>query len=384
MGYYFKETTVFEEALNRIRLIFDTHDDVIVSMSGGKDSTVMFNLALMVAREKGRLPLKVFWLDQEAEWQHTVDYMDGIMRMPEVKPLWCQFPFDFTNSLSPVNNFIRIWDENKRDLWIHPQSDISIKENPCKYNRFHEIVKHVTNYFTDSDNTASLVGMRISESLNRRAAIVHGNSDFMGITWCSKKLGKIRTFWPIYDFNDDDIWTAIAKNHWEYNKVYDIMYRWGVAKTNMRVSALIHETAYHSIEMLQEFEPKTYNRFVNRINGVSTFNHAYDERMVIPRELPIMFKDWREYRDYLLVNLIKPEYWELFRHRWENQNTEEWYRTHVKEIILNDIDGTNNSNQAAKMSKRRKIGKNTADTNVWQMRDKALFDKYMEEKKNGN
>lgn len=53
------ENNVFEEALERIRYIYDEFDDVIVSMSGGKDSTVCFNLALMVAKEKNRLPLKV-------------------------------------------------------------------------------------------------------------------------------------------------------------------------------------------------------------------------------------------------------------------------------------------------------------------------------------
>ena len=105
---FYKENNVFDEALWRIRLVFNTHDDVIVSMSGGKDSTVLFHLALMVAAEKDRLPLKVFWLDQEAEWQHTVDYMESIMRMPDVKPYWYQIPFDFTNSLSPEKNFIRL------------------------------------------------------------------------------------------------------------------------------------------------------------------------------------------------------------------------------------------------------------------------------------
>ena len=78
------QNNVFDEALERLRMIFDGHDDVIVSMSGGKDSTVLFRMALMVAQERGRLPLKVFWLDQEAEWQATVDYMQHIMELPEV------------------------------------------------------------------------------------------------------------------------------------------------------------------------------------------------------------------------------------------------------------------------------------------------------------
>ena len=68
---FYKENNVFDEALARIRMLYDYHDDVIVSMSGGKDSTVLFHLALMVAKERNRLPVKVFWLDQEAEWQAT-------------------------------------------------------------------------------------------------------------------------------------------------------------------------------------------------------------------------------------------------------------------------------------------------------------------------
>lgn len=356
MGQIYKDTTVFEEALDRIRMIFDYHDDVIVSMSGGKDSTVLFNLALIVAREKNRLPLKVFWLDQEAEWKATVDYMNSIMRMPEVKPFWFQIPFDFTNSLSPQTNFIRVWDEKQESKWIHPKSDISIKQNPSKYYRFHDLVSYLPEYCVDGDNAAVLVGMRIQESLNRRMAISHGSAKFRGETWCQKKHGKIQVFWAIYDFTNDDIWTAIAKNNWKYNTVYDVMYRWGVQKSKMRVSALIHETAWHSIEMLQEFEKETYNRFVARVPGVHTFNHSFDEGGIVPRSLPFAFKDWKEYRDYLLVHIVKPEYHELFRKRWKNQDGDDWYKVHVKEIILNDIDGTNNSNYRSRMIKEQRSG----------------------------
>jgi predicted phosphoadenosine phosphosulfate sulfurtransferase len=352
----YKEQNVYEAALDRIRMIFDYHDDVIISMSGGKDSTVLFNLALIVAKEKNRLPLKVFWLDQECEWQATVDYMDWVMRQPDVKPYWFQIPFDFTNSLSAKNNFIRVWDETKQDKWVHQKADISIKENPSKYTRFHDLVSFLPEYCTDSEDCAVLVGMRIKESLNRRMAISHGKPQFRGETWCQKKRKNIQVFWPVYDFNDDDIWTAIAKNHWKYNTTYDIMYRWGVPKQSMRVSALIHETAWHSIEMLQEFERATYNKFIARVPGVSTFNHCFDEGGIIPKALPFAFKDWKEYRDYLLIHITKPEYHEMFRNRWKNQDGDEWYKVHVKEIILNDIDGTNNSNARSKMIMNERRG----------------------------
>lgn len=348
-------TNVFEEALNRIRFVFDNCDDIIVSMSGGKDSTVVFNLALMVAREKNRLPLKVFWLDQEAEWTATDKYMNYIMRRKDVKPYWFQIPFDFTNSLSFQDNFLRVWDEEKKDIWIRPQSDISIKVNPTKYNRFHDLVENLPSCcdVEDKKHVGVLVGMRISESLNRRMTLGYSKAQFKGITWCRKMIKNTRCFYPIYDFSDTDIWTAIARNKWKYNTVYDLFYRYGIKGTNMRVSALIHETSWHSIERLQECEPNIYNRYLDRVNGVNCFTQFGKD--IMPKELPQVFKDWKEYRDYLLKAFIKPEYWELFNKRWAKQEGEEWYKVHVKEIMVNDIDGTINGNASARMRKDAKI-----------------------------
>ena len=342
MSQNFLTTNVFEEALNRIRFVFDNCDDIIVSMSGGKDSTVVFNLAMIVAKEKNRLPLKVFWLDQEAEWSATDKYMSYIMHRKDVKPYWFQIPFDFTNSLSFQDNFLRVWDEEKKDIWIRPQSDISIKVNPSKENRFHPLVNILPSYcdVEDKKHVGVLVGMRISESLNRRMTLGYSKAQFKGITWCKKMVKNTRCFYPIYDFNDTDVWTAIARNKWKYNTIYDLFYRYGIKGTDMRVSALIHETSWHSIERLQECEPNIYNKYLDRINGVNCFTQFGSD--IMPKELPQVFKDWKEYRDYLLKAFIKPEYWDLFQKRWSNQNSEEWYKVHVKEIMVNDIDGTIN------------------------------------------
>ncbi len=372
MAINYKENTVFDEALERIEFVFQNHDDVIVSMSGGKDSTVLFELAYRVAKKLDRLPLKVFWLDQEAEWQATVDYMQGIFGREFVTPLWFQIPFDFTNSLSHENNYLKIWDIEKKDNWIHSQSEISIKENITKYNRFHDLVNYLPSAYAEGKETALLVGMRISESFNRRTTIMNSSSSYKGITWSKMPRGACRTFWPIYDFTDDDIWTAIAKNDWEYNKIYDFQYNWGVAKKGMRVSALIHETSWHAIEMLQEFEYKTYNKFIKRIGGVSCFNHFGKD--IIVRELPFAFKDWKEYRDYLLVNLVKPEYWDLFKRRWSKQEGEKWHRIHTKEVLINDIDGTLNANHSStvRLKNKKEVG-----NNKYFKHDREQFDEYM-------
>jgi predicted phosphoadenosine phosphosulfate sulfurtransferase len=153
------------------------------------------------------------------------------------------------------------------------------------------------------------------------------------------------------------------------------MYRWGVPKHKMRVSALIHETSWHSIEMLQEFEKDTYNRFCARVPGTSTFNHGFDEGGILPQTLPFAFKDWQEYRDYLLMHIVKPEYHELFRKRWAKQKGEDWYRLHVKEVILNDIDGTKNQNHNITIRTKSRLGGKYKD------KERERFEEYMKGKK---
>ncbi len=355
MANNYLPTTVFEEALKRVEFIFDNCDDIIVDMSGGKDSTVVFNLALIVAKQRGRLPLKVLWLDQEAEWQATDDYMSYIMHRKDVKPYWFQIPFDFTNSLSFDNNFLRVWDETKKDIWIRPQSDISIKVNPTKEHRFHKILNMLPSYcdVEDKQHVGVLCGMRISESLNRRMTLGYTKAKYKGITWCRNPINNTRVFYPIYDFTDTDVWAAIAKNKWKYNRIYDSFYRYGITGNRMRVSALIHETSWHSIERLQECEPQIYNRYLDRVHGANCFSHFGKD--IIPKELPAVFKDWKEYRDYLLKAFVKPEYWELFQKRWKGQDSEYWYKNHVSEIMVNDIDGTLNANTASRVRGKAKI-----------------------------
>lgn len=180
--------------------------------------------------------------------------------------------------------------------------------------------------------------------------MVSGNKNQGWLFKKSKKTLSTRAF-PIWDWTFDDVWIALAKNHWKYNKIYDYQYQKGIPSRGMRVSALIHETSWKAIEVLQEFEPGTYDKFVRRVAGTSSLNHMYDQDCeTIPKELPYMFKDWKEYRDYLLVHLVKEEYWKLFRDRWEGQTGEKWYMLHCKEVAINDIDGTINHNYAVMLS----------------------------------
>src|SRR3990167_1853639 len=103
---FYLDQNVFDAALERIRWLFDEFPNVVVNISGGKDSTVVLNLALMVAEEKGRLPLKVMFIDQEAEWQTVIDYIREIMADPRVDPKWLQVPIRLFNATSTIEPWL--------------------------------------------------------------------------------------------------------------------------------------------------------------------------------------------------------------------------------------------------------------------------------------
>lgn len=300
MKIYLKEN-VFEMALKRIEFIFDEFEKVVVNFSGGKDSTVILNLALMVAEKKRRLPLPVFFIDQEAEWTYTIDLVKKVMYNPKVKPYWYQIPFRIENSASPIVNFVYLWWEGHK--WLREKDKISIKEN--KYGVYNwEGLFNAIRIKDFGKNVAVLTGLRAEESPLRFIGLTD-KPTYKWITYGKKENEEYRhyVFHCLYDWTYKDVWKAINDNKWEYNKLYDLMFAYGVPINRMRVSSLHHQTALNSLLYVQELDPKLFNALSKKVGGVNTFKHLQNDYFV--NELPLQFKSWYDYRNYLYFNLIK-------------------------------------------------------------------------------
>lgn len=345
----FNGQNVFEATLDRIRYVYNEFENVLCMMSGGKDSTVMYECCNIVARELKR-KVDVLWLDQEAEWQGTVDYMKDVFRRNTVIPHWCQFPFDLDSSMSIGKPFFKVFEEGCEH--IHPQEKDSILENPTKQIRFNDILRELPEKIMGTNKVAVLNGLRASENPIRRVVTMHNKHPYKNIGWSSHS--PYRTFfYPIYDWTDKDVWTALGTFDWMYNRVYDEMFRQGYSMHDLRISALIHETAWKNLYALQEIEPKTYDKFIARIPDVVTYCQLNENIMSI-RTLPDGFKNWYEYRNYLLNELVCDDVLRSrFERRWKKQDTDDWYKTHVKEILCDDYAGTLNKNHRNAMSVKR-------------------------------
>jgi predicted phosphoadenosine phosphosulfate sulfurtransferase len=343
MKIYLKQN-VYEAALERIRWVFDEFPNIIVSFSGGKDSTVTLNLALQVARERGRLPLKVMFLDQEAEFQATIDYVHAVMEHPDVEPWWFQMPLRIFNSASQSQEWLNCWHEG--EAWMRERVPYAKTENRYGTDRFHELFRRIIDVEFDGKPAAYLAGVRGEESPSRMIGLTQALT-YKHVTW-GKILNRAQdhyTFYPIYDWSYTDVWKAIHDNGWLYNVIYDEFYRFGIAPRDMRVSNIHHETAYKDLYFLQELEGETWNKLTERVSGVNTVGHLKGDSYQAPKDLPSMFASWPEYRDFLVDKLIdNPEHQEKFRKRFAQMDERygavvdkrELWRTQVKSVLAND------------------------------------------------
>lgn len=123
--------TVLEAAKERIKFIFDEFDNIIVSVSGGKDSTVLAHLALSEAHKRER-KIGVFFLDEEVVYDSTIKQIEYIMSMyPEnTIPLWLQIEFNLTNATSLTESQLKCWEAGKHKIWMRKKQKNSIQHKP--------------------------------------------------------------------------------------------------------------------------------------------------------------------------------------------------------------------------------------------------------------
>ncbi len=334
----YKGKNVLEAAQERIAYVFDEFEHIFVSVSSGKDSTTLFHLCIAEAERRDR-KINLFFLDQEAEYQGSIDLMRQMMRHPRVIPWWFQVPIYMTNATSYTNEFLYAWGEGEE--WIRPKEDIAIKSIEQDYpKRFYDFFDWFERQ--QKEPTAFFVGLRSKESMNRFRAVTK-NPGYKNIPWSTKTKSPYSfRFYPIYDWTFGDIWKYIADNNIPYNKVYDKMYCLRGKRVNdIRISDLIHEKSFSCLAELQEIEPETFEKLSKRLQGVHTAGIYAREGMIYNADkLPEEFATWKEYRDYLLATVpIKEEYRERLKKRFAGQkDSEQIYRQQCRQVLICDYE----------------------------------------------
>jgi predicted phosphoadenosine phosphosulfate sulfurtransferase len=346
------EKNVLEASKERISMVFDEFENIYVSVSGGKDSTVLYQLALNEAVKRGR-KINLFFLDQEVEYESTINLMRTMMSHPKVNPLWYQVPLYLTNATSYSNEFLCAWGEGEE--WIRPKEDISIHsidgDYPKRFYLFFDWFEQ-----QQPEGSAFLIGIRAAESLNRFRAVTR-NPGYKDIKWSTKTAKKNSfRFHSLYDWGTGDIWKYIDEHDVPYNTIYDKMFanNYSIYNTTMRVSNLVHEKSYSCLTDLQALEPETYEKVVKRLPSTHcAAKYAKEPTIYSSDKRPEAFKTWKEYRDYLLETApISKQRKDRFVKRFDGQPQDEYtYRQQCKQVLINDWE----NNIPINIRKRKKV-----------------------------
>jgi predicted phosphoadenosine phosphosulfate sulfurtransferase len=276
---------VHEAFLKRMEFVFGEFENVLVAFSCGKDSGVMLNLAYRWAEEHKMLgKLAMYYMDYEADYQQTDEFAKRSFDegFPGIKKYWLCLPVSAQCSCSMTDPYWIPWDEDKRDLWVKPMPDsphvVNEHNVPWAFKKGTygaDVRKDFAKWFRQRHGTtAVLVGIRMDESLSRRATITsqHRVKMHKGRRW-SEVLGDgLVSFYPMFDWGVEDIWTANARFGFDYNRAYDMMYLAGLSPAEMRVASPFHSCGQSSLKLYRALSPHTWGKMVGRVNGVNFMN----------------------------------------------------------------------------------------------------------------
>lgn len=320
MGKVYGTENVYEAAKKRIAYAFEEFDNVLVAFSGGKDSSVLLNMAYDHGKETGQLDkLAMYHLDYEAQYQMTTDYVTDIFmnQFPEIRKYWICLPISAQCACRMDGAYWIPWNEEERDIWVRdmPDNEYVINEKNVPFSFTHgqldyEVQDEFGAWFgRENGKTAVLIGIRADESLNRFRAVMPNNKVNMydGKNWLIKKTPEAVNGYPLYDWAAEDIWIYNAKFGKSYNKLYDLYYQAGLTINQMRVASPFNDCAMATLKFYKVIDPHSWGKMIGRVNGVNMAGLYGSTTAMGWKSItkPAHFT-WEQYMYFLLDTLDEP------------------------------------------------------------------------------
>lgn len=322
----YNEKNVYEAALDRIRYIFDSFDKVVVNFSAGKDSTVVLNLTEIVSKEKNKRFIVNFF-DEEAIHPPTIEYVYRVADKKNFDFNWYCLEFKHRNACSNEEPFWYCWDKDKKDLWVRelPNHNKVITEH-AKFQKgmsFQEFSSLLPN--KGDGKTAIMTGVRTQESFRRMKAVsTKKNDNYIAIE------DGVAHVHPIYDWSSEDVWIAVHKFGWDYNRTYDVFNQTKLFNKFLaqRVCPPYGEEPLRGLWIYAECFPDMWHKMINRVQGVATaWRYANTSLYGIgSKEKPkdISYKKWIEIilesYDSVSSNVVKKNINAIIKRHYDKTN----------------------------------------------------------------
>ena len=334
MPKIYNDKNVYEAAMERYQIVFSRFDHIYFSVSGGKDSSIMVQLAARVARQMGR-QFSVLYIDLEAQYQATIRHVEQLIELTHDvvdEWYWIAMPLSLRNAVSALQPKWICWDKKDKQKWVRPmpapkgKNVVLCNEEhyPPEWTwfrrgmEFEEFILYFAEWFASKrgGTAAAGIGIRSDESLNRFRTIVSGVKErYQNYPWTTRihingKAIDAYNFYPLYDWTTEDDWTAVARLDLAFNEIYELMYKNGVSIHEQRLCQPYGDDQRKGLDQFRSLEPETWEKVLKRVEGVN-FGAIYCRTSLlgdIKSEKPDNMT-WQQYAVFLLesIGLYAPE-----------------------------------------------------------------------------
>jgi len=315
MNKVFLGKNVLEASIERINYVFDEFENIYVSFSGGKDSSVMFHLIMDECLKRNR-KIGVLFIDWECQFQGTINHIESMFELykDNIELYWVQLEITTNNATSMIEPLWTSWEKFKKELWTRekdPRAITDEKKFPFYFPHitFEEFVPLFAEWYSQGKKTACFVGIRGQESLNRYRTIVREDVNrYKDKRFTVKTTENAYNIYPIYDWKTKDIWAYNNKFKKKYNNIYDLMYKAGLTINQMRIDEPFGDEARKNLWLYQIIEPQTWKKLVCRMQGVNSGSLYSQENGNVLGNLRISLPKghtWESFAKFLLSTMPK-------------------------------------------------------------------------------
>lgn len=252
---------VVTAAERRIINVFSNGLPVYMSFSGGKDSLCLSTLVLNLI-QRGKInpaQLVVQFIDEEAIFpciEQTVLEWRKKFLMVGAKFEWYCIEvkhYNCFNELSNDESFI-CWDSTKQNVWVRQPPSFAIRSHPLLRPRVDAYQDFLPRLCIDG---LTIVGIRTAESIQRLQNIA-------AMTNAGKNCTNKKQIFPIYDWNNNDVWLYLKLNKVEIPDIYIYLWQSGTGKGQLRVSQFFSIDTARSLVKMNEYYPNLMERIIRR------------------------------------------------------------------------------------------------------------------------
>lgn len=322
------DCNVLDATRERIAYTFDNFENIILSFSGGKDSTVMFHLVMEECIRRNR-KVGVMMIDFEAQYKKTSDHAEELFDLYDgyIDLHWICLPIKLRNGVSVYQPTWTCWDQDRKSDWVRDMptrkgvvSDINVYPFFVPNIEFEEFIIMFGEWYGGDKPTAVFVGIRCDESLNRfRTIAVADKQMFNNKRWTTKVENNLFNVYPIYDWRTQDIWIYHKQSKKPHNVIYDLMHQAGLPLGKQRLCQPYGDDQRRGLWLYHILEPETWYKVVARVNGANSGSLYINETGNINGYTKITLPEGHTYKSFcnLLLSTLpkvsRDHYIERFR-----------------------------------------------------------------------